>query len=284
MQRMADAGAKVARWWVFADGRYSPEFNRDGTVSGLDASFLPDIDRALRRADAAGIRLILTVIDGSMWKSAVRGGSLQFGGRSKMVTDPAVRQTFLDRALRPLVEHVAASPYRDRVIAYDIVNEPEAQMRGYWGGVNLDPSLVKEFVRKCAETIHSHGGGALATVGSAMPWYAPTWKGLGLDFYQVHYYPWMDPGLPGSGLPVLSRLELDKPCIVGEFPTNCRSYEIGGATAYGAQWYLDKIASRGYAGALAWSFWIDDTATDWRSFKPVFASWAVSFEPIVGPG
>ncbi|MES2460382.1 MAG: hypothetical protein V4671_07350, partial [Armatimonadota bacterium] len=205
-----------------------PDFNSDGTVSGLDASVLADVDRALQAAAASNTYLLLTVLDGSAWGNASWSGSVQMGGRSAMITDANAQQTFLDRALKPLLQHVAASPYRSRVLGYDIVNEPEAQMSGYWGGVNLNPASVQTFVRRCTEYIHQYGAGAYATVGSAMPNYVGTWKNLGLDFYQVHYYPWMDTWVPGqaagSGLVSYASLNLDKPCIVGEYPTSGSTY------------------------------------------------------------
>ncbi len=40
-------GVKVARWFVFCDGRASPEFGADGAVTGFDPHFFADLDAAL---------------------------------------------------------------------------------------------------------------------------------------------------------------------------------------------------------------------------------------------
>jgi hypothetical protein len=280
---MAQQGVRVARWWVFADGRYSPGFNSNGTVSGLDADVLADIDSALSIAAANKIYLILTVIDNSMWSAATTDNGVQMGGHAAIVTSSTVQQSFLNNALEPLLQHIAASPNHNVVLAYDIVNEPEGNMSAYWGGTDLSTSQVQSFVKQCVSYIHTYGGGAFATLGSASAAYIGTWKGMGLDFYQVHYYTWMDYSGAGSGLPAYSSLGLDKPCIVGEFPTVDSSYGDTDTTAYSANWYLNLIASRGYAGGLAWSYYATDSATSWASFQPVFTYWSSHSTLPLGP-
>ncbi len=277
-------GVRVVRWLVFADCRYSPEFNANGNVSGLDASVMTDLDHALQIAADNNVYLMLNVLDGSAWSGGWDDGYVQSGGHAAMVTDPAVQQSFLDNALKPLLQHVAASPYAKRVMAYDIVNEPESNIAGYWGGTNLPASSVQTFVRRAASYIHQYGGGAYATVGSATPYYTGTWKNLGLDFYQVHYYPWMDFGNgAGSGLPTAASLNLDKPVIVGEYATADASYGQNDTAPLSAKWYLDSIYNKGYAGGFAWSLFVSDSATNWGAFQPVFTPWAQSHAKFIGP-
>jgi hypothetical protein len=284
---MSSQGARVIRLWVFADARYAPDFNSDGTVSGLDASVLADVNKALEAAARNNTYLLLTVLDSSAWSNATYSGAVQMGGRASMITNATVQQTFLDRALKPLLQHVAASPYKSRVLGWDIINEPEAQMSAFWGGVNLPTASVQTFVKRCTEYIHSYGGGAYATVGSAAPQYVGTWKNLGLDFYQVHFYPWMDDlawGQPaGSGLLSYASLGLDRPCIVGEYPSNGASYNWGDTNVFSGKWYLDQIKARGYAGGLAWSTNVADSATNWGAFQPLFTRWGQENATIVGP-
>lgn len=254
------------------------------TVAGLDGSFLADIDRALAIAASRRVYIVFSVMDNIMWAPASYSGTVQMGGRPEIITDPSVRQSFFDNALRPLLQHIAASPHRNIVLAYDIVSEPEKQMRGYWGGIGLEPASVQEFVRIAASYIHAYGGGAYATVDSAMPAYTATWKNLGLDFYQFHYYPWMDfGGAAGSGLPAYASLGLDRPAVVSEFQTVNPSYAQGDATPLSAQWYLDTIYKYGYAGALAWSYRAGDVVSNWSAFRPVFSVWAQKYAAYTGP-
>ena len=281
---MHSQGVHIVRWWVFADGRYSPDFNSDGTVLGLDSDVLPNIDTALQIAANNQINLLFCVMDSSMWSAAQYSGSVQEGGHAAIVTSATVQQTYLDNALKPLLQHIAGSPYRTQVAGYDLVNEPESQMSSFWGGSKLATSAVQSFVASCVNYVHTYSGGAYATLGSASPKYVSTWKGLGLDLYQIHYYPWMDNGGPaGSGLPTYASLGLDKPCIVGEFPTQDGSYGLTDTTALSAEWYLNTIYSDGYAGALGWSYHVGDSASNWTSFQPVYSNWNTNHAAYVGP-
>ena len=141
----------------------------------------------------------------------------QEGGHAGAGDGPTVQQSFLDNALKPFLQHVAASSYKDYVLAYDIMNEPERLLPGGWGPSAdfVTVSQMQAFVKNSASYIHMYGGGALATVGSA----AQTWMGQGLDFYCAHYN--SGPGEP-SGLtppPTYASLGLDKPVVVEEFTT-----------------------------------------------------------------
>lgn len=281
---MHSQGVSVVRWWVFADGRYSPDFNSDGTVSGLDSYVLGNIDQALQIAANNHIYLLLTVMDSTMWGGASYSGTVQMGGHSAIITSATVQQTYLDNALKPLLQHIAGSPNKNMVLGYDLVNEPESQMSGYWGGSNLAAGAVQSFVQKCTSYVHTYSGGGYATVGAAKPQWAATWTGLGLDFYQIHYYANYDGGgIPGSALPTYASLNLDKPCIVGEFQTVDSSYGLTDTAAYSAQWYLDTIYKDGYAGALAWSYRVGDGVSNWSSFQPVFTNWAQTHSAFTGP-
>jgi hypothetical protein len=114
-----------------------------------------------------------------------------------------------------------------------------------------------------------------------MPIWAPLWVGLGLDFYQVHYYDWMDPTTPGSGLIPASAITSDTgvhldpsiPVIMGEFATANVSYGLNDTAVFSARWYLDTIKAGGYIGALGWSLRGGDTASNWAAFHPVFTNW-----------
>ena len=275
---MHTQGVHVVRWWVFADGRYSPEFNTDGTVSGLDSQFLLDIDQALQIAAANHIYLLFTMMDGGMWNNASFSGSVQMGGHAALLTNAAVQQTYLDNALKPLLQHVASSTYRSSVLGYDIVNEPDFAVKELNNGT-FALAQVQSFVQNCTSYIHQYGGGGYATMGSAKSWWVGSWKGLGLDFYQFHWYPPFGDG----ALPTYASLNLDKPCIIGEFPTAAASFGIGDTNTTSAQWYLDTIYNQGYAGALGWGYENMDAQCNWASFQPVFTNWANTHSTYIGP-
>ncbi len=43
---MAARGVRIVKWRIFNDGRYSPEFDQRGYVTGLDKEFYADVDAA----------------------------------------------------------------------------------------------------------------------------------------------------------------------------------------------------------------------------------------------
>jgi hypothetical protein len=209
--------------------------------------FLSDLDTELQYAADNHIYLDLTLLDTSVLDAAQMTNGVQEGGHRALVTDATVQQSFLDNALKPLLQHIVASAYKDYVVAYDIMNEPERLLPGGWGPTAdfVTVSQMQTLVKNCAGYIHAYGGGALATVGSA----AKTWMGLGLDFYCAHYN--SGPGEP-SGLtppPPYASLGLDKPCVVEEFTTAAVSFGLNDTVQWSAEWWLNTISERRRLGA-----------------------------------
>ena len=280
---MHGQGVHVVRWWIFADGRYSPEFNADGTVSGLDSQFFSDIDNALSLAAQYNVYLMPTLVDFTIFQTGFTNSGVSGGGHAALITNATVQQSYLDKALKPLLQHVAASPYHNHVIAYDIVNEPEWTISGLGNSApNFSLSAVQSFTQKCASYIHQYGG-AYATLGSGTPYFTVNWKNLGLDFYEAHYYPNFDWNGPGTGLPSYASLNLDRPCIVGEFATTDTSYNIGDTNVQSAQWYMNTIPTLGYAGAIGWGYNAMDSNCSWSKFQTVYTNFVNAFPSVIGP-
>jgi hypothetical protein len=272
---MSGQGVRVVRWWVFSDGRYAPDWNADGTVAGLDAYVLADLDRAMALAAKYNVYLLLAAADANIFAPASYNSGIQMGGHGALVTNAAVRQSYLDKALRPVIEHVAASPNKAMVLGWDVMNEPELQVQGCWGS-QFTVEQMKGFLADSVRYVNTYGGGAHSTVGAAMPQWTTLWKGIGQTFYQFHWYPGFDNGGPFlSSLPTYASLNLDRPCVVGEFATNVSQPQM--------QAQLDAIRDRGYAGAFAWSYWVGDSATNWTLNQPVFTAWGQNNAGIVGP-
>jgi hypothetical protein len=275
----ANEGGHVLRWWLWVDGRYDPLFGSNGQATGLDPQFFSDLDTELQYVANNHIYLDLTLLDTSVLDAAQVVNGVQEGGHRALVTDPTVQQSFLDNALKPLLQHIAASAYKDSVLAYDIMNEPERLLPGGWGPSAdfVTVNQMQTFVKNCASYIHTYGGGALATVGSA----AKTWMGLGLDFYCAHYN--NGPGEPGGmqAPPPYASLGLDKPCVVEEFTTADVSFGLNDTAQWSAEWWLNTVYNQGYAGALGWAW--HDSAGNWASFQPVFTAWGSAHSAIVGP-
>ena len=138
------------------------------------------------------------------------------------------------------------------------MNEPEWRM----DRAGLPGDKVRDFVRRAAELAHEHARQPV-TVGSASAADLRRWRGLGLDFYQYHYYEHMngDPG-PGSA-------RLDRPCVLGEFGTAGRRP---------AEFYLDAALRGGLAGAWAWSYRAGDGQSAFPAASAGFTAWTQAQE------
>jgi hypothetical protein len=113
---------------------------------------------------------------------------------------------------------------------------------------------MRAFIAEAVELVHARTGHA-ATVGLAGGRGLGLVKGLGLDFYQVHWYDRQDAGFPLDR--PLGPRGLDRPCVLGEFPTR--------GSRRPPEAILETARRRGYAGAWAWSVLAEDSATDGRA-------------------
>lgn len=263
-------GVHVVRWFILVDGRAAPEFDQDGMVTGFDERFFADFDKMLEIADQYDIYLIPVLFDYLLAEVATDENGVQKGGRAKLITDAAIRQSFIDHALLPLLERYGQNP---RIIAWDIMNEPEGAMNipgGNWVDEAVNPLDMVTFINEIVDVIHANSSQQV-TLGSASRSWLSFWSGTNLDFYQYHYYDHMEAEYP-LDFPA-SDLGLEKPVIIGEFPTK--------NTARSITDYLDTTANNGYAGALAWSYRAQDDASDFASVASEFGVWSAANTAVV---
>jgi hypothetical protein len=237
----------VVRIFVFCDGRASPMFSPDGKVAGLDDRFFSDFDALVDIAERNRILLIPVLLDFHWCARATAVSGVQLGGHANVIRDAAVRDTFLEGALKPLLQRYAD---RDAILAWDLVNEPEWAIRGIPGASEDTSDLVRfsemrQFVAACTRHVNRFAPRQLVTVGSARRRWTALWTGLGLDLYQFHWYDRFEREEPFPW-PPYHELGLDKPCIIGEVPT--------AGTQYSAAQFISAAANAGYSGLLLWSY------------------------------
>lgn len=251
LERLSAGGTTWLRWFVLCDGRAGIRFDTSGTPLGLDDHVRADLDVALRLAHDTGLKLVLTLFDFHWCAPMALVGGVQTGGRRAVITSAARRDALLRTVLEPLVEHVGSHP---AVAAWDAMNEPE------WATFGLgtwDPrravrrSTMRQFLGEIVAIVRARAPHPV-TVGSASADWLALVRGLGLDFYQVHWYDHMAAKLP-LARPVAS-FALDRPVVLGEFPTR-GSHLIPSAV-------VDVARSAGYAGSWFWSVQAEDAATD----------------------
>ena len=286
------SGVNTVRWWVFADGRGAPEFaaTSGGAVSGLDANILPSMADAITLATQYNIRIVFNLwsFDMLMPDSTASVKGEHAGGHTDLITDATKRSSFLTKALQPMLAYpVPGTSYtignHPNVLGWDIFNEPEfgiSDLGAVDPGISQPVTLaqMRRFVAEIAGTIHRNSN-QLVTVGSAaLKWSSATVLGATgniwtdaaltpydaqgtLDFYQVHYYSWMNgDGVTWNYSPLASSwatASFDKPAVIGELPAN------PAGTGYTAGGMLDQLHTNCYGGSWAWSYDGVDTAGTW---------------------
>lgn len=278
---LSNAGANTVRWWIFTDGRGAPEFNSNsgGAVTGLDAQFLPSIESAIQLAAQANVYLIFDLWDFGMLDDEDISSGEHAGGHHDLIVDAAKRQSFINNALVPLLQHpIAGTPYtvgtHPNVLGWDIINEPE------WGITEsgaVDPDIsqpvtlaeMQRFVAETAAAIHQYSNQHVTLGSASLKWNSDTALGATgnwwsdadltpfaaagtLDFYQVHYYGWMNGDeITWSYSPLFNSAAaagLDKPTVIGEMPANALDLGVNLTQA------LNTLYSNGYAGIWLWSY------------------------------
>jgi lysophospholipase L1-like esterase len=297
------SGANSVRWWLFADGRGAPEV-ANGLVTGFDATTLPKMADAIRLAEQHDISLTFTLWSFDMLFPA----DGPTGGRRELITDAAARRSFIDNALVPMLRHpVPGTSYtigtHPNVISWEVINEPEWGVResGSVHGSIREPVSLAEMQRFIAETagaIHRNSN-QLVTVGSAaMKWNSDAIPGAAgnwysdaalqqydpegaLDYYQIHFYPWMNGDSSWSYSPLQVSWQqggFDKPVVVGEFPANA------GGTGLSVHALLEQLFGNCYAGAWSWAYERVDSNGGWADTAPGMAQFTAAHPDEVAIG
>ena len=254
LESIAARGARTIRWFMLADGRAGLLDEAGGAIEGLDQHVFRDADAALEELDRAGLTVIFVLLDFHWFTPGRLVDGVRLGGRSHAATEAAERRRYLDRVFIPLLARYGT---HHAILAWEVVNEPEWVSRSNWSlqrRWRVPRNTMRSFIGDAVAAIHGHASQP-ATVGSASARTLRLVQGLGLDVYQAHWYDHLDLRAPLAG-PV-SDLGLDRPVILGEFPTR-------GSSRSPAE-IVRSAREAGYAGALAWSALADDEASDGRA-------------------
>jgi hypothetical protein len=279
-QQMAALGFRVARWFVFCDGRAGIVYDDRGLPLGPDPHLYADLDAALEIARDVGMGLDLVLFDHRWMFEGVRetiadpvtGDLLEARlphGRARVMRSQSGRDALIERLLVPLVGRYGARGERadlaPQVLAWEFMNEPDFVIEEWERDLSrhvarpLPFEALAELVSRLSAAIHEHST-ALATLGGARLHNLWAWDddALGLDVLQVHSYP--DTRYPERdddlfGMKAAS-LGMRRGVILGEFAGNGPEQHPDGASPPGTtlEEYLEFAVSAGYLGAWPWSF------------------------------
>ncbi|HEX9052732.1 MAG TPA: hypothetical protein VF841_19555 [Anaeromyxobacter sp.] len=273
LAQMKAAGASVIRWWMFPRLLTDTiQWDADGAPAGITPSLAADIQRALALAEAADVYIMLTPFSFDNFRPTTFENGVLSRSLAPMVTDPALRQKLMDNLLGPIADAVARSPYKNRLIAWDLMNEPEWAMTG--PSLTGDPDFpaqpgldlvthaqMETFLGEAANLLRARSGALVSVGGAAIKW-AKAWSRIGLDFYQFHYYDWVYENFPYTQVTLASAGVTDKPVVMGEFPAEGLSaVPSKGLPARSASEFAADLSANGYAGALSWAF--NDPSFPW---------------------
>jgi hypothetical protein len=258
LQDLRAHGVRTVRWWLFGDGRAAPSFAGDGTPIALARgdALGDNFGLMLDLAEEADVTVMPVVLDFGWCAAAQTVNGVTLGGHGDVLADPAKRSALVNDVVVPLA---AAFGDRPALAAWDLFNEPEWAFDGesYGLGDHCDAEDVRAYVDEAAAGIAAVDDAPTEVGSASYAWMVQYWVDADPPVLQFHDY-WED-------LSTLSP-NLGKPVVLGEFPTKGQDLT---AT-------LDLAAGAGFAGALPWSAYAEDDATDLDLDE--LAAWADAHE------
>lgn len=258
---------RVLRVWAFEAQEGMIFDSNDLMVTGLDPLFLKNCDTMMEIAAENGLHIYWSMLNHLIVKD-------EEGKHMNIITDPKVRESYIQNALLPFVKRYAKHP---AFFAVDIINEAEGAIGGtdafsgrgeFFCGTSWNH--MRNFIRECAKALHDSIKGVM--VSSTSGWKEhknlKRYKDLGLDFLDYHSY------LDNANIPSVKDLDAGGlPVILGECgPGDKKRNDSLQAKNWKA--YLETTYAKGYAGVLTWSYGTPGEDTNFsmvnkdRSWRP----------------
>lgn len=226
----------VVRIFVFEDLE-GLIFDEKGYVSGIDPLLINNFQDALGLASNHNLKLYLAL--GNNFRGKAR--SLR---KRDIITDPRARRAYINNAVKPFIESLKGKA----VFAIDVHNEPEMEQ--------LPWELLRVYIKEVTSAIHRYDPARRVSVGGGLfsgPVTAErvsAYKGLGLDFYDIHIYD------KDAKIPPVRDLNVGLPVLIGEFNSNAKNAKdlTDKDITDVVRKLLPRARDNGYLGALYWNY------------------------------
>jgi hypothetical protein len=231
-------GTNVIRWWTLEGiDPWQIKKDRSGAPVGLDEAVYADFDAAMALAE-----------EHDVYYDFVLFSAPSHLPKSWLSDDRQRKQ--LANALAPLFARYKDNPH---VLSWEPYNEPDHDV---WENKVTEDQL-RASVKEMVDAIHANSN-AYATLGMLMLDGLPMSKGLGLDYYQAHWYDYMSSGDYCARCrtyeEVQKQYDLDGPLVIGEM-------YVGDAAEDPLE-RLEDFYNKGYAGAWPWAGLLPEATND----------------------
>ena len=124
VKKIRQAGGNSLRWWLSTDASNDPKIDTSGAVTGLGLKTIANMRQALDTAYAYGVVVSMCLFS---YDLLVPGHKASYSGYNltsnyKFLTVPANIDTYLNNALKPMLDSVGSHP---AVMCWEVFNEPE---------------------------------------------------------------------------------------------------------------------------------------------------------------
>lgn len=267
-------GVTVVRFWINTDDQ-GCTLDGNGLVTGVTPLFWSNMDNLVSLASSNQISLYLTLNE----------------GRVDWLTNSAMASAYKTNCLIPLVQRYKGS---SGVFGLDLMNEIDGQVAGNDGNYSSSGATwaqAQAYISSLAAAVHSNDSNRLVSCSTG--WHQWNnlgyFKGLGLDFYDFHYY--ADTISP----PTVASLGMDKPVYIGECGQDGSDTTWSDSIQSNCELEaLNNAHGGGYAGVSIWSYQMPgwqttgyiqyamlNTNGTWRQVCYTIQNWSAASAPVI---